>query len=138
MRGKTAFLPGGYGGTGEAIAWALAMRGARVVVAGRSQAKAGQLAEAINNKGFIAAGLEVAVQSVAAIQSVVDEVVETFGTPEIFVNCVGIQREEPLLEVTEEAYDDVEGGWSVARSFFILPRVIFQDNLYENRGVVFG
>ena len=33
---KIVFLPGGYGGIGEAIAWGLAIRGARVVIAGRS------------------------------------------------------------------------------------------------------
>ena len=31
-----AFVPGGYGGIGEAIAWSLAQAGARVAVAGRS------------------------------------------------------------------------------------------------------
>lgn len=29
LKGKTAYVPGGYGGIGEAIAWALAMAGAR-------------------------------------------------------------------------------------------------------------
>ena len=29
------------------------------------------------------------------------------GGLDILVNCVGIQREEPLLEVTEDAYDEV-------------------------------
>ncbi len=40
LRGKTAYVPGGYGGIGEAIAWGLAMAGARVAVSGRDEAKA--------------------------------------------------------------------------------------------------
>ncbi len=46
LDGKVAYLPGGYGGLGEAIAWSLALAGARVVVSGRSQDKAEALAGA--------------------------------------------------------------------------------------------
>ena len=35
LSGQVAFVPGGYGGLGEAIAYGLALQGARVVVAGR-------------------------------------------------------------------------------------------------------
>jgi gluconate 5-dehydrogenase len=107
VNGKTAFLPGGYGGIGEAIAWGLAMGGADVVVAGRSRDKAEKLARDIQAAGFSASGVQLDGQSVAAIQPAVDQIVADHGTPEIFVNCVGIQREEPLLEVTEAAFDDV-------------------------------
>ena len=105
--GKVAYLPGGYGGIGEAIAWGLAIRGAKVVVSGRSQEKAEKLADQIRAKGHSAHGVRVDVQSVAAIKTSVDQVVREFGPPNILVNCVGIQREEPLLEVTEDAFDDV-------------------------------
>lgn len=110
VSGKTAFLPGGYGGIGEAIAWGLAMGGANVVVSGRSQEKADELAWAIREAGFSASGVRMDVQSVTEIQTTVDQIVESHGPPEIFVNCVGIQREESLLEVTEEAFDEVYGA----------------------------
>jgi NAD(P)-dependent dehydrogenase (short-subunit alcohol dehydrogenase family) len=38
---------------------------------------------------------------------VADAVVDEYGSLDYLVNCVGIQREQPILEVTEEAYDDV-------------------------------
>jgi len=107
VRGKVAYLPGGYGGIGEAIAWGLAIRGARVVVSGRRLDKAEKLADKIRADGHSALGIQVDVQSVAAIQTSVERVVQKFGPPDILVNCVGIQREEPLLEVTEEAFDEV-------------------------------
>ena len=47
LQGKVAFLPGGYGGIGEAIAWGLAIRGAKVVVSGRSRQKAEKLARQV-------------------------------------------------------------------------------------------
>ena len=43
---RIAYVPGGYGGIGEAIVWGLALAGAEVVVAGRSADKAQALADA--------------------------------------------------------------------------------------------
>jgi gluconate 5-dehydrogenase len=107
VSGKVAFLPGGYGGIGEAIAWGLALGGASVVIAGRSHAKAAALAARISAEGHSAIGLALDTTSVPQIRDTVDRLAETIATPDIFVNCVGIQREEPLLEVTEAAYDEV-------------------------------
>jgi gluconate 5-dehydrogenase len=107
VKGRVAYLPGGYGGIGEAIAWGLAIRGAKVVVSGRSREKAEKLADLIRADGHNALGICVDVHSVTAINASVDQVVREFGPPDILVNCVGTQREEPLLEVTEEAFDDV-------------------------------
>jgi gluconate 5-dehydrogenase len=107
VNGKVAYLPGGYGGIGEAIAWGLAIRGAKVAVSGRNQEKAEKLASQIRASGHSALGVHADVQSVADIKTSVDQVVRKFGPPDILVNCVGIQREEPLLEVTEDAFDEV-------------------------------
>ncbi len=107
VTGKVAYLPGGYGGIGEAIAWGLAQRGAKIVVSGRSAEKAEAFACALQNAGHEASGLTLDVTSVAEIGWSVDRVVERYGAIDILMNCVGIQREESLLEVTEEAYDDV-------------------------------
>ena len=107
LTGQVAYVPGGYGGIGEAIAWGLAGQGAKVVVSGRSRDKAEELAGALNEAGYEAAGVAVDVKSVAEIRDAVDFVVDKFGALDILMNCVGIQREQPLLEVTEEAYDEV-------------------------------
>ena len=107
LKGKVAFLPGGYGGLGEAIAWGLALHGARVVVAGRSGEKAEALAAKLRAAKHEAHGLPLDVRSVPEIRSAVDAVVERCGTVDLLVNCTGVQREQPLAEVTEEAFDEV-------------------------------
>lgn len=107
LRGRVAFVPGGYGGIGAAIAWGLALHGAKVVVAGRSLEKAQALAQEIRDAGHGAEGITLDVESVAGIRDSVDRVVELYGGLDILMNCVGIQHEEPLLDVTEEAYDEV-------------------------------
>jgi gluconate 5-dehydrogenase len=107
VKDKVAYLPGGYGGLGEVIAWGLALASAKVVVAGRSEEKAEALAEAIREKGLEATGLAMDATSVEAIRDSVERVAARYGGLDILVNCVGIQREEPFLEVTEDAFDEV-------------------------------
>jgi NAD(P)-dependent dehydrogenase (short-subunit alcohol dehydrogenase family) len=107
LSGKVAFVPGGYGGIGAAIARGLARHGAAVVIAGRDAAKAQALAAAMQNEGLDASGIAMDAHAVAAIRAAVDAVADRHGHLDILVNCVGIQIEQPLLEVTEQAYDEV-------------------------------
>ena len=107
LTGKVAFVPGGYGGIGAAIALALAQHGAEVVVAGRDGRKAEGAAEQMRGQGLAAAGIAMDAHSVPSIRAAVDSTATRCGRIDILMNCVGIQREEPLLDVTEEAYDEV-------------------------------
>ena len=107
LRGKTAYVPGGYGGIGEAIAWALAIAGAQVAVSGRDEVKANGVAEALRAAGHDAIGLAMDAHSVPQVQASVEAVASHFGRLDILVNCIGMQREQGLLDVTEEAFDEV-------------------------------
>ena len=107
MRDKIVFMPGGYGGIGEAVAWALALAGAHVTVAGRSAEKAQRLAGALSDRGLSADGVALDAESVSSIRDSVGGVADRHGRIDVLVNCVGIQREEPLVEVTEDAFDEV-------------------------------
>jgi len=107
LQGKVAYVPGGYGGIGEAIAWALAMAGAKVVVSGRDESRARALADALRAAGHDALGLAADAHSVDSLQASVDSVAERYGRVDLLMNCIGIQREQALLDVTEEAFDEV-------------------------------
>ena len=107
LKDKVAYVPGGYGGLGEAIAWGLALHGAKVMVSGRDGERAAALAGQIRAAGHDAAGIAMDAHSVAAIRASVAATAERFGGLDILVNCVGIQREERLLDATEAAYDEV-------------------------------
>ncbi|HZN85197.1 MAG TPA: SDR family oxidoreductase [Burkholderiales bacterium] len=100
LQGRTALVPGGYGAIGGAICRGLARAGARVIVAGRDAGKAAALAKKL---GRGARGVALDVEDVAAI----GRVVASLGRIDILVNCVGMQREQLLADVTEEAFDAI-------------------------------
>ena len=68
LAGLAAYVPGGYGGLGEAIAWGLALRGAKVMLSGRDGGKAEALAGDIRAAGFEAEGVAMDAHSVADIR----------------------------------------------------------------------
>ena len=108
LAGQVSFIPGGYGGLGEAIAHGLAMHGARVVIAGRDIAKAEALAKKVQQTSGVEAGaVALDVTDISTIASAVDQVAARFGRLDTLVNCVGMQIEQPLGEVTEAAFDRV-------------------------------
>jgi NAD(P)-dependent dehydrogenase (short-subunit alcohol dehydrogenase family) len=107
LTGRCAFIPGGSGGIGQAVAWALARAGARVAVAGRDAGRLETLATALRAAGHDALGVVMDVRSVPQVQHTVDAVASAFGHLDLLVNCVGIQREERLADVSEAAFDEV-------------------------------
>ena len=107
LRGRVAYVTGGYGGIGEAISWGLALAGARVAISGRSVEKAEALARALREAGHDAIGLAMDAHSVADIRASVDTVAARCGALDVLVNCIGIQREQRLEDVSEETFDEI-------------------------------
>jgi NAD(P)-dependent dehydrogenase (short-subunit alcohol dehydrogenase family) len=105
VSGQRVFLPGGYGALGEATAWGFAQGGAHVVIAGPSSDKANALASAIRSAGYMAEGMKLDARDTSAITRVTNDAADHLGGIDVLVNCVGIQREQPLAEVTPEAFD---------------------------------
>lgn len=101
------FIPGGYGAIGEAIAWAMARGGASVAIAGPTVERATGLAQEIGNSGGRVIGLELDARRPEKIAAVVDEIADRFGGIDVMVNCVGIQKEQGILDVTEDVFDEV-------------------------------
>lgn len=106
LLGKVALVAGGYGGIGEACAKALAGQGATTVIAGRDAGKAAAAALALKGK-VVASSVAFDARDVASIRAAVSEVASHYGRIDFLVNCVGTQQIEPMVDVTEEAFDRV-------------------------------
>ncbi|HEY7460049.1 MAG TPA: SDR family oxidoreductase [Xanthobacteraceae bacterium] len=107
LSGLVAFVPGGTGGLGEAIVWGLAKAGAAMIVAGREERKAAELAGLLSNAGHRARAVAFDATDVEEARRAVDQAATEFGRLDVLVNCIGIQIEQPLADVTEDAFDRV-------------------------------
>src|SRR5690606_7144272 len=104
LRDKVAIVTGGARGIGAAICRRYAAEGARVVVTDRLGQQAQALADEIGNGAF-AVPLEVT--DLASIDNLVSETVRIAGGIDILVNNAATFDLAPILEITEESYDQV-------------------------------
>jgi 3-oxoacyl-[acyl-carrier protein] reductase len=110
LQGKTAIVTGAARGIGEAIAITFAQNGANVAFTYVSDSSADR-AKALEEK-LIALGVKAkAYQSNAAdftaCETLVNDVVATFGAVDICVNNAGISKDNLLLRMTPEQWDEV-------------------------------
>ena len=132
VRGLRVYLPGGYGAIGEATALTMGRMGAVVAVAGPRIDKAEALAARITDTGGTAHGLYVDAREVSSILQATNEAVARMGGIDVLVNCVGIQREQKLMEVTEEAFDDVYR--TNLKSAMFIAQSVARDQIARGRG----
>lgn len=107
LDGRVALVPGGTGDIGAAVARGLAAAGARVAVCARDGERAAVFAAELRDAGHEAFGLAMDAHRVDDIRRAVDAVAQHYGALDMLVNCVGIQREERLLDVSEDAFDEL-------------------------------
>jgi 2-deoxy-D-gluconate 3-dehydrogenase len=94
-------------GIGQAIAFRLAEAGAGVMIADIAVEAANQTAEQIKARGGKAQAIRADAGSAADAQKVLQATVKSFGSLDILVNNAGIYPQSPLLEISEEMWDQV-------------------------------
>ena len=104
---KVALVTGSTRGLGKAIAERLASEGAIVVVTGRDEAKAREIAESLGQSGGKAIGLSLEVADASSVNRVLRVIEEQVGPVDILVNNAGITRDTLLLRMDD---DGVERG----------------------------
>lgn len=108
LSGKTALVTGASRGIGRSIALALAEAGANVAVnyAG-SEAAATEVAEQIRAKGVEAITVQANVGRVDEADQLIKDVIGAWGKIDILVNNAGITRDNLIMRMKEEEFDQV-------------------------------
>ncbi|CAM4352500.1 MAG: 3-oxoacyl-[acyl-carrier-protein] reductase [Paenibacillus macerans] len=108
LQGKTALVTGASRGIGRSIALAFAAAGADVAVnyAGNEQAAAGVVAE-IEAFGVKAYAVKAHVGSSQQFEDMVKGMLDAWGRIDILVNNAGITRDNLIMRMKEEEFDQV-------------------------------
>jgi len=110
LENKVVIVTGAARGIGEGIALKLAEHGAHVAfsyVSENSSAKALDLESRLNALGVKAKAYRSNAGDFTASEALVNEVMKEFGSIDICVNNAGISKDNLLLRMTEEQWDDV-------------------------------
>ncbi len=108
LTGKIALVTGASKGIGRAIATKFAQEGAQVAFTYLSSVEKGLALEAeLAVYGVRAKGYRSDASDFKAAEELVNAVVADFGTLDILVNNAGITRDNLLMRMTEESWDEI-------------------------------
>lgn len=108
LNGKNALVTGGSRGIGKSIALALAEAGANVIINYTSNAEAAEAVvqeiEAFGVKGF---AVKANIANAEEVKEMVDQIEERFDQVDILVNNAGITKDNLLIKMKEEEWEQV-------------------------------
>ena len=105
--GEIALVTGATRGIGQAIALELGARGAIVVGTATSTEGALKITAVLVDKGIKGAGLVMNVAERLSVDTALAQMEKDFGAPTILVNNAGITRDNLLMRMKDDAWDDI-------------------------------
>jgi len=108
LEGKTALVTGGSRGIGRSIAQTLADYGADVAITFRSSVDAAnEVKDEIKAKGQKAKAIQADAVKFDSAEEVISELTDDWGKLDILVNNAGITKDNLILRMSEEQWDQV-------------------------------
>jgi len=107
LRGQVSLVTGASRGIGRAVARALAEEGSVVFAAGRDETKLKECVEEIASAGFQAIPLALDVSRRASVEAAFEGILRTRGRIDHVVNNAGITRDNLILRMKAEEWNDV-------------------------------
>ena len=133
LSGKVAIVTGAGRGIGAAVARLLAREHARVVLASRTESELRRVAEEIKRMGGEALPVRADVRSAGQVRAMFDAA-ERLGRVEVLINNAGIALRKPLVDTTEEEFDDIMA--TNVKGVFLCCREALRRGMLEHGGVI--
>ncbi len=135
LQDKVALITGGSRGIGRAIALKYAEEGANVCFTYlSSEQKAKELEQELQAKGVQAKAVQSDASSFTGAEALVAEVLESFGKVDILINNAGITRDNLLLRITEDQWNEVIQ--TNLNSVFNLTKMIIKPMMRQRAGSI--
>jgi NAD(P)-dependent dehydrogenase (short-subunit alcohol dehydrogenase family) len=109
LAGKTAVVIGGTSGIGLALARGLADAGADVAPVSRRRDQVDAAAGEIEARGRKAARVTADVADRESLENAREQAIAQLGKVDILVNCAGITKRTPTLDVSDAEWDSIVG-----------------------------
>ena len=132
--GKVAIVTGAGSGIGKAIAIDLASRGCNVAVCGRRLEPVQETAADIAAAGRKSMAASVDVSSGESVAAFVADVMKAFGRIDILVNNAGVTRDNLLIRMSEEEWDDVLS--TNLKGAFLLSKAVARPMMKQRSGAI--
>lgn len=107
LSSKTTVVIGATSGIGLVLAKGLARAGANVVPTGRRAERVNSVAREIQEMGRRSLARECDVNDRASLESLLGAVCAEFGKVDILVNCAGVTKRTPTLDVTDAEWNAI-------------------------------
>ncbi len=107
LEGKVAVVTGGTSGIGQALSLGLADAGADVIATARRQQQVDDTANEIEARGRKTLRVASDVGDHASLEKLLASTLETFGKVDILVNCAGMIKRRPTIDLPEEEWNNI-------------------------------
>jgi 3-oxoacyl-[acyl-carrier protein] reductase len=132
LAGRIAVVTGGTRGIGLAIARALAEDGASVVVSGRDAGRLDSAVKELETLGASALGVAADQSKREDCDRLVDAAKERFGRIDVLVNNAGITRDQLLVRMKDDDWDQVLD--TNLRGVFLMTRAVARSMMRQKSG----
>lgn len=124
LENKITLVTGASRGIGQAIALKLGQHGAAVIGTATTESGADSITQFLEKAGFKGTGIVLNVNDTEQINNTIQIIREKFGDIEILVNNAGITRDNLLVRMKDEEWDEIME--TNLKSVFRLSRIVLR------------
>ncbi|MEW7983133.1 MAG: 3-oxoacyl-ACP reductase FabG [gamma proteobacterium symbiont of Phacoides pectinatus] len=132
LENQVALVTGASRGIGQAIALELGAQGATVIGTATSERGAEAISGHLAEAGIKGAGMLLNVTDGDSIGALIKAVKATYGAPSILVNNAGITRDNLLMRMKDQEWDDIIN--TNLTSIFRLSKAVLRDMMKARKG----